>query len=79
MNFQAEFIKKYVPENARIHIVAHSIGSWFTLNLLRDKEIADKVVKCYLLFPTIERMAETTSGRFLTGIVSLILKKLQSN
>ncbi|KAJ8664255.1 hypothetical protein QAD02_005917 [Eretmocerus hayati] len=69
LDHKAEFIKKYVPPDARIHIIAHSIGSWFALNLLRDKEISDKVVKCYLLFPTIERMAESPSGRFLTNIV----------
>ncbi|XP_008216360.1 lipid droplet-associated hydrolase [Nasonia vitripennis] len=69
LKHKIEFIKQYVPADARIHIIAHSIGSWFTINLLRETEIADRVVKCYLLFPTIERMAESPTGRFLTGIV----------
>ncbi|KAL7305322.1 hypothetical protein TKK_0002452 [Trichogramma kaykai] len=71
-----EFIKKYVPANARIHLVAHSIGSWFVLNLLKDKEISEKIVKCYLLFPTIERMAESPMGKIVINITLRIAKLL---
>lgn len=69
---QVAFIKQYVPKDAKLHLVGHSIGSWCILQLLKDQEIAKQVVRCYLLFPTIERMAETPNGKFLTNFVSLI-------
>lgn len=76
LEHKKEFIKKYVPEDAKLHIVGHSIGSWFALNLLRDEEIAKKVVKCYMLFPTIEYMAETKNGRFFTNVVARLASLL---
>ncbi|XP_015589159.1 lipid droplet-associated hydrolase [Cephus cinctus] len=72
LEHKAQFIKQYVPPDARIHLVGHSIGSWFTLNLLKDDTIASKVVRCYLLFPTVERMVESTNGKFYTGFVTRV-------
>ncbi|XP_011310740.1 UPF0554 protein C2orf43 homolog [Fopius arisanus] len=63
------FVKEYIPKDARVHLVGHSIGAWFILQLLGDEEFVKKVVKCYLLFPTIENMAETKSGIFFSNIL----------
>lgn len=71
---QAEFIKQYVPEDAKLHLVGHSIGSWLIMNLMRDEEIAKRVEKCYLLFPTVEYMKETPNGKFLNKFVRYLLK-----
>ncbi|KAI4504481.1 hypothetical protein M0802_000031 [Mischocyttarus mexicanus] len=72
-----QFIRKYVPNDAKIYLIGHSIGCWFILNLLKDEDISKKVEKCYLLFPTIENMADTPNGRFLKNfllhIVNLLL------
>lgn len=67
-----QFIKTYVPDDAKIYLIGHSIGCWFILNVLKNKDISKNVEKCYLLFPTIEHMANTPNGRFLTGFVSYI-------
>lgn len=67
---KVEFVKKYVPEDARLHLIGHSIGAWMILNALKDQQVSERVVRCYLLFPTIERMAETKNGWFFTRIVS---------
>ncbi|KAG7211998.1 hypothetical protein KM043_011193 [Ampulex compressa] len=67
-----EFIKKYVPEDGKIHIIGHSIGAWLALNMLKDDLIAKRVVKCYLIFPTIERMAESRNGQIFINIVQRI-------
>lgn len=71
LRHQIEFIKEYVPKDAKLHIICHSIGSWFTLKHLEDEEFAKRVVKCYLLFPTIEYMAETPSGTFLNTFLPI--------
>lgn len=67
-----DFIKRYVPEDARVHLIGHSIGAWMILNILKDDLISKMVTRCYLLFPTIERMADTKNGWFFTKIVSRI-------
>ena len=69
---QKDFIKKYVPENAKLHLVGHSIGSWMILNMLKDDDIAKKITKCYLIFPTIEHMARTTNGWWFNRVSSFI-------
>lgn len=63
---KAEFIRQYVPADVRIHLIGHSIGAWMTLELLKLPDIKARVAHSYLLFPTIERMADTVPGRMLT-------------
>lgn len=74
---QIKFIKTYVPNDAKIYLIGHSIGSWIILNLLKDEDISRKVEKCYLLFPTIENMADTWNGKMLTFFVSLFATNLK--
>lgn len=72
---QAEFIKKYIPQDAHLHLIGHSIGAWMVLNLLKDNDVEKRIQRCYLLFPTIEYMAETRNGRFLNFVcLSLYMK-----
>ncbi|KAH8408718.1 hypothetical protein KR215_011485 [Drosophila sulfurigaster] len=63
-----EFIKKYVPRDVKIHLIGHSIGAWMILQLLQEQEIRQRVKKCYMLFPTIERMMESPNGWLFTKI-----------
>lgn len=70
---QKEFFQKYIPETARVHFIGHSIGTYTILQLLKDPSIKSRVVKSYMLFPTIEYMSDTTNGKFLTKIVYYIL------
>ncbi|XP_018056446.1 PREDICTED: lipid droplet-associated hydrolase [Atta colombica] len=67
---KAEFIKRYIPENAHLHLIGHSIGAWCVLKLLKDNDIDKRIRKCYLLFPTIEYMADTPNGIFFKTFVS---------
>ncbi|XP_032673859.1 lipid droplet-associated hydrolase [Odontomachus brunneus] len=69
---KVEFIKTYVPEDAELHLIGHSIGAWIVLNLLKDHDINKRIKKCYLLFPTIEYMAETNNGWIFHNIISRV-------
>lgn len=69
-----DFIDKYVPKDARIHLIGHSIGCHAILKLLEIPSIKKRVVKNYLLFPTIEHMATTSNGTLLVKYVKHILK-----
>ncbi|XP_065155772.1 lipid droplet-associated hydrolase [Atheta coriaria] len=62
------FVKQYVPSDARVHILGHSIGAYMCTNMLDDPRIH----KAYLLFPTIERMADSPNGRFYVRFVQRI-------
>jgi pimeloyl-ACP methyl ester carboxylesterase len=57
----------------KIHLIGHSIGSWMIMELLKRPEIKRKVHHAYLLFPTVERMAETDNGVRLTKYVSPLM------
>ncbi|XP_053989792.1 lipid droplet-associated hydrolase [Hylaeus volcanicus] len=72
LEHKKEFIQKYVPEDAKVHLIGHSIGCWMILNILKDNSISKRVAQCYLLFPTIEHMATTRNGLFFTQVVSRI-------
>ncbi|KAJ8935116.1 hypothetical protein NQ314_013012 [Rhamnusium bicolor] len=67
------FFEKYVPINTRVHLIGHSIGCYMILELLEHPSIKDKVSDVHLLFPTIEHMAETKNGKFLTTFIKPIV------
>lgn len=63
-----EFIRKHVPTETSLVLVGHSIGCDIILEIMkRNPKI--KVLKAILLFPTIERMAQTPQGRLMTPML----------
>ncbi|XP_071439110.1 lipid droplet-associated hydrolase [Hetaerina americana] len=63
-----DFICKYIPANVKISLVGHSIGCKMILDLLKDDIISNRVNKGILLFPTVERLAESPNGKLFTAI-----------
>lgn len=63
-----EFVHRYVPEDVRLILIGHSIGCYMILKMLDDL-IPERVVRCFLLFPTIERMAATPNGLVATPVL----------
>ncbi|CAG9817871.1 unnamed protein product [Phaedon cochleariae] len=70
---KVDFIEKYLSGNVRLHLIGHSIGSYMILELLEHPSLKDKVADVSLLFPTIEHMATTSNGKFMTGFVKHIV------
>lgn len=71
--FQLEFIETYVPNDVKIHLIGHSIGSWMIVEMLkRDPSFRHRIQHSYLLFPTIERMAVSSNGFYFTKIFQRI-------
>lgn len=63
----------YVDKKSKIHLVGHSIGAWLILELLNINEsISKKVSSINLLFPTLQKMAETRNGKFLNKVLRRI-------
>ncbi|KAF7201027.1 lipid droplet-associated hydrolase [Nothobranchius furzeri] len=62
------FLRRHVPIGTRLVLVGHSIGCYMILEMLkRNPEL--KVLKAILLFPTIERMAQSPQGKVMTPVL----------
>jgi len=70
------YISDYIPVGKSLILIGHSIGCCMILQMLSSstsnslvKFCSHNVQKCYLLFPTIERMALSPNGQFLTPLL----------
>ncbi|XP_067647768.1 lipid droplet-associated hydrolase [Eurosta solidaginis] len=62
LKHKTEFIQRFVPANTKMHLIGHSIGAWMVVHLLENPHLRERVRKCYLLFPTLERMLISSNG-----------------
>lgn len=72
------FINQYVPKDVKLHLIGHSIGSKICLELLKRFRESDdhRQAYAYLLFPTLERMAQTPNGRRMWPMLGPLRKPL---
>ncbi|XP_026166552.1 lipid droplet-associated hydrolase isoform X1 [Mastacembelus armatus] len=62
------FLRKHVPRETSLVLVGHSIGCYIILEMMkRDPDL--KVLKAIMLFPTIERMAQSPQGKVMTPML----------
>ncbi|XP_072263588.1 lipid droplet-associated hydrolase [Pyxicephalus adspersus] len=62
------FLQNNVSSNTKLILIGHSIGCYIILEMM--KRLPDlKVLKSILLFPTIERMAQSPQGKIMTPIL----------
>uniref|UniRef100_A0A8B9Y5J3 Lipid droplet-associated hydrolase n=1 Tax=Bos mutus grunniens TaxID=30521 RepID=A0A8B9Y5J3_BOSMU len=62
------FLRTQVPKEMKLVVIGHSIGSYFSLEILKHAPELP-VIRSILLFPTIERMSESPKGRFATPLL----------
>lgn len=62
------FLRAHVPKDMKIILIGHSIGSYISLRVMKHAPELP-VIHTFLLFPTIERMAETPNGRIATPLL----------
>lgn len=70
IDHKANIIRNYVPANCRVHVIGHSFGAKVALELLKMPELEKQIIKCYMLFPTIERIGDTRNARFIRPFVN---------
>lgn len=58
------FLAYYIPAHSRVILIGHSIGAYIALEMLKRYHDRQKIFKCVLLFPTIERVDSAPSGKF---------------
>ena len=61
------FIKENIPEDVKLILIGHSIGCYIILKIL--SQLNHRILRCYMLFPTIERMAVSPNGRIYTPLL----------
>ena len=62
------YIRDYIPADTKLILIGHSIGCYVILHLLDQLEDG-RVLKCMMLFPTIERMALSPKGKTATTML----------
>lgn len=65
LNHKIEFYNRFIPKDVKIYLIGHSVGAKFCLDLLKIPEFSQQVEQCYMLFPAIERMAESNKGKLV--------------
>lgn len=65
-----DFIQSYIPGDVKIIFIGHSIGAYIALEVTRLMTQKERVIRQFLLFPSIERMNETPGCRDLKFIAS---------
>lgn len=59
-----------IDKASKLHLVGHSIGAWMITEMVeRDSSLQKRILSINLLFPTLQRMAETQSGILLNKLV----------
>ncbi|XP_034001555.1 lipid droplet-associated hydrolase [Trematomus bernacchii] len=62
------FLRRHVPRDTRLVLLGHSIGCYIILDMMkRNPEL--NILKSIMLFPTIERMAQTPQGKVMTPVL----------
>lgn len=56
------FVEENIPSDVKLVLIGHSIGCYVILNML-EKLDTHRVLRCFFLFPTIERMAISPKGQ----------------
>ena len=62
------FLAYYILPKTKVILIGHSVGAYIALEVLKRYHDRSKILKCILLFPTIERVDSSPSGRFWTFV-----------
>lgn len=76
VNHKLAFIDTYVPKNAQVYFVGHSIGAYVILDILKKSWVESNTKGAYLLFPAIEYLAETENGWYMVNVVQYFVRIL---
>ncbi|KAI5644974.1 lipid-droplet associated hydrolase domain-containing protein [Phthorimaea operculella] len=68
-----DLITNHIDKKCKLHLIGHSIGAWMILEILgKHESIIQRVSSINLLFPTIQKMAESRNGKYLNGFLRKI-------
>lgn len=65
---KVQFLEKYIPHDAQLILIGHSIGCRIILEVMK-RNTKHNIIKAMLLFPTIEKMATSPNGVVATPML----------
>ncbi|XP_032998845.1 lipid droplet-associated hydrolase [Lacerta agilis] len=65
------FIRKNVPKDVKLVLIGHSIGAHIAIEIMKRAQDVE-IIRSLLLFPTVERMAESPQGKFMKPLLSWV-------
>lgn len=68
IHHKLDFIESSIPASTPLVLIGHSIGCHMILQMLKSLN-EKRVLKCFFLFPTIERMSESPKGKVVTPLL----------
>lgn len=75
LEHKLDLIENHIDKNSKIHLIGHSIGAWMIVELLhKNSHLIDRVSSVNLLFPTIQKMAESRSGKVVNNVLRRVYK-----
>lgn len=73
MKHKLDLLNNFIDKTSKIHFIGHSIGSWFIIELLfHNEHLFKRMASVNLLFPTMQRMANTKNGLWLNNFIRRI-------
>lgn len=63
ISHKLSFIAYHIPKECKVILIGHSAGAYITLQMMKRYHDKDKFLKGILLFPAIEHIMESPSGR----------------
>jgi len=75
VNHKIEFIDKYIPDGVNLHFIGHSIGAKICVELVKRYKERNNA-HAYLLFPVIQRFAESPYGKIVWPFIGPLRKPL---
>ncbi|XP_013133290.1 PREDICTED: lipid droplet-associated hydrolase isoform X2 [Papilio polytes] len=70
LKHKLDLIENHIDKKSRLHLIGHSIGSWFVLELLdNNHHVYERTASVNLLFPTIQKISLSEKGKFLNGFI----------
>jgi len=67
VSHQKAFIDQFVPPGKKLIIIGHSVGGKICVELMKENSIAMSIQRAYLIFPTLEHIADAPFGRIFTA------------
>ncbi|XP_059051041.1 lipid droplet-associated hydrolase isoform X2 [Achroia grisella] len=65
-----DLISSHIDKKSKIHFIGHSIGAWLIIELLeKNPHLTTRVSSVTLLFPTLQKMAESPNGKRIFNLV----------
>nr|XP_018908441.1 PREDICTED: lipid droplet-associated hydrolase isoform X1 [Bemisia tabaci] len=62
---KVQFIEKYAPEKCDLYFIGHSVGAKIMSDIMKNyPHINSRIKKCYMLFPTLEHIANAPNAKF---------------